>query len=205
MRVNDFDFVAPYYGLLSRLVFGNTLKRAQKYFLFNIPESARVLIIGGGTGDILLALDQLGRAIEVVYVERSAEMLQLSKGRSLGNITVEFIHGTQDNIPASPFDVIITAFFLDVFDKRKLPVVMGKLHHCLKPSGLWLQTDFVRTGKRRHRLLIRLMYHFFRIVACMEGSCLLNFDKYFHELEYENVASEYFYQRMIRTTLYRRA
>ncbi|TRX53673.1 methyltransferase [Fulvivirga sp. M361] len=202
MRSGDFDFVAPFYDLLARIVFGDALKRSQCYFLNAIKEGDAVLIIGGGTGGILMGLDRLNVPVNVTYVEHSAKMLKISKQHQLKHIEVKFIHGTEANIPKASYDVVITAFFLDVFNAQKLPVIMDQIHQNLTFSGRWLQTDFVKTSKVWQRIMIRAMYLFFRLATGMEGRRLLNFDEYFDNLGYKKITFKHFYYGMVRTTLY---
>ncbi|MEP5106138.1 MAG: methyltransferase type 12, partial [Ekhidna sp.] len=66
MVVNDFDFVAPIYDRLSKLVFGKSLIKAQAYHLKVIGDKDRVLILGGGTGKLLEFIPKSG---ELDFVE----------------------------------------------------------------------------------------------------------------------------------------
>ena len=50
----SFDRVAPYYDRLARLVFGGSIRRAQRHFLSQVPAAARVLLVGGAPGGCFL-------------------------------------------------------------------------------------------------------------------------------------------------------
>ena len=71
----SFDFIAPFYDLLARLVFGRAISRSQTRFLLEIPSGAKVLILGGGTGWILLDIFRQANPSEVLYLEASSHML----------------------------------------------------------------------------------------------------------------------------------
>ena len=200
---NDFDRIATFYDRLAGLVFGKAIQRSQAYFLRKIMPGSQVLILGGGSGHILDALDQLGIQMQVVYIERSAKMLQLSRGRLLSRrLSVSFIHGTGADIPPRKFDVVITAFFLDVFEEKGLSRVMKTIDGQLKFGGKWLQTDFVNTSSLWQRALVKCMYLFFRVFTNLEGSKLINFSPLFAQLGFEKEASRYFFKNMIVTEVY---
>jgi ubiquinone/menaquinone biosynthesis C-methylase UbiE len=59
MKNKNFDFIAPYYDFLSKLIFGKRLRIAQTSLLSKIPRHQRILLVGGGTGWILPELLQI--------------------------------------------------------------------------------------------------------------------------------------------------
>ncbi len=75
----SFDWIAPYYDWLTRLVFGRSIRRAQRHFLGQIPPGARVLVVGGGTGWLLVDLLKRPAVTHVTYLEASAVMLRLAQ------------------------------------------------------------------------------------------------------------------------------
>lgn len=204
MIKNSFDRVTWIYDGLANLVFFGAIKRAQLTFLSTIKSGSKVLIIGGGTGWILEALDKIGIAAHVDYLEASSKMLEKSKSRPpFENLQVRFILGTQDSIEKNiQYDVVITHFFLDVFTSQNLPLVMNKLDQHLKPNGFWLMTDFMNNNRWWQSALIRLMYLFFRITANLEGSRLMNFDNQFSRLTYSLARKKDYFHGMISSRQY---
>ena len=92
MKGNYYN-VAPFYDLLSHLVFGNSISQALLFLVTAIPANSSVLIIGGGTGQILEEISKKYiSGLQITYVEISKKMISLSKKRSTGNNLVVFIN-----------------------------------------------------------------------------------------------------------------
>lgn len=174
MKENSFDRVAPFYDGLTRLVFGKRLEQAQLEFVSKISEGSRVLILGGGTGWFLEKLVDFQPNLQIDYVEASEKMIALSQQRNLPG-QIRFIHGTQEDIPETHYDVIITHFFLDVFTQEKLRAVIKQLKNALASDGLWLCTDFRKTGKPFHAFLLWFMHRFFRITTKLQAREIQDF------------------------------
>ena len=170
---NNFDFIARAYDHLARLIFGKELMRAQCYFLDRVPPESDVLILGGGSGELLDNLIRQNPTCRIWYVEASIEMIELSKKRIEVVQKVFFIHGTENSIPeGQQFNVVITNFYLDLFNGESLIRVVQTVVPHLKDGAIWLVTDFVETGSIIHRILLRIMYRFFRVVSNIEASRL---------------------------------
>ncbi len=175
----NFDPIAPWYDWLASAVFGQSLKRAQSQFLHRIPAGASILIVGGGTGWLLEPLLTGNRPGRVVYLERSARMLARASNRMLRRSlpgAVTFRLGTETTLlPTDRFDVIITAFVLDVHSALTLKTaLLPRLRLVLKPGGQWFITDFVSGGNWGQRGLIWAMIWFFRLTARIEIRRLAN-------------------------------
>ena len=157
-----YDLLAPVYGRLKKLVFGDKLRVASRSFLDTIEEGQSVLIIGGGDGELLEDLANCGKHPNIVYVDASEKMIEKAGRRAPEGLIIEYIlaHYQHYNFTKS-FDVIITPFFLDLFEGIELERIIDKATRNLKPKGIWLVADFQRTGKLRHLFLEKLMYLFF--------------------------------------------
>lgn len=169
--LNSFNKVAGIYDALARVVFGKSLDKAQRFYLESIPPHSKVLIIGGGTGQLLRVLLDLNPSCEVWYIEASSSMIARSRKKitdAQGN-RVHFIHGTQQNIPDGLlYDAVITYFFLDLFTAPALDDVIGSIQPHLQHHVVWLVCDFVNGGKWWQRLLLRMMYLFFRVTCSLD-------------------------------------
>ena len=199
----NFDHIAPVYDLLAGLVFGKAIKAAQVHFLDQLPSDGRVLVIGGGTGWIVEELVGRRSGLEIDYVEASAKMLEKSQLKMKGRSEIRFVHGTEDDIPEEEYDMIMTNFFLDVFETEKLEKVITVLRSKLKATGIWLVSDFRSTGKRRHNFLLRLMHLFFRYSAALRSKELKDFRYLLSSRELMETDYETFYQGMIFSAVYR--
>jgi ubiquinone/menaquinone biosynthesis C-methylase UbiE len=216
MRSFTFQHIAPYYDLFARLVFGNTLDKAQKHFFSLIPQGSSILIIGGGSGRILPYLLKNVRPKKITYVEASSNMLKIAKRKSRrilknsqSNIELTFIHGTEDNIKAiQKYDVLMTFFLFDIYPTHQARKLANKLSDYLKPSGSWLFADFCLEGQGFQliwkQIMLKLMYSFFRLVSNLQNQSLPDYESIFKELHYFPVQQQFFYRRFIVSIIYRK-
>ncbi|WP_242927009.1 class I SAM-dependent methyltransferase [Pontibacter vulgaris] len=209
---SGFDKVAPFYDRLAKLVFGNAQQQAQHFLLQFIPQHARVLIIGGGSGWVLEQVLKYSQASYILYLEASPNMLRLAQQRYQHagikpDTIVEFRLGTEAELrPADVFDVILTPFLLDLFPPQRLYQLMLRLNTALSANGLWLFTDFwlQPTPPFWQQLLVKSMYLFFGTVSGVKANKLPDYQKHFEELNLQQVASESFFHNMIKSKVYRR-
>lgn len=166
-----FNRLAPFYTFLTRLVFGKQLERAQYHFLNSVNTHDQVLILGGGTGTLLNTLLTLKPTVNVDYIDVSSKMIALARRKINPAATVNFITGTEQNIPDQTYDVVITNFYLDLFPEETLKTVIQKIKPHLKADGQWLVTDFVY-NKFWHKVMLWIMYRFFRITTGIEAGKL---------------------------------
>jgi ubiquinone/menaquinone biosynthesis C-methylase UbiE len=181
---NDFNAIAPFYDWLSTLIFGQKLKQAQIESLQFIQPNSTILIAGGGTGWILEEIAKVfPSGLSITYLDKSSKMIALSRKRNVGSNKVDFINITIEETPSAleRYDVIITPFFLDCFSQTTFQSVFKKLGDSLKINGLWLNIDFHLSGQSLfwQKILIRLMYAFFRISSHIEAARLPNIDATF--------------------------
>jgi ubiquinone/menaquinone biosynthesis C-methylase UbiE len=201
----NYDNSAAFYDRLSRLVFGKALIKAQVYLLPYIPQTAKVLIVGGGTGWILEKITKLHPSgLNITYVEISARMLALSRKRNIGGNHVEFINkAVEDAGLPQAFDVVITPFLLDNFTEQALPGVFKVIHETLNPGGLWLNTDFQLTGKWWQYLLLKSMLLFFKVVCGVPSWRLPNVAAQFDIYGYKTVNEQNFYGDFVVSKVYK--
>ena len=203
MRSNDFDSVAKWYDRLSNLVFGSDIKEAQRCYLKELPIDGRLLIIGGGTGWILKEIGIVRPNLKVDYVEYSAKMIELSKNVKTELSEIQFIHGSERDIPKINYDAVMTNFFLDVFDPNRLGKVMEQLKSCMAKEGVWLCTDFREAGKWYQDILIWVMHVFFRLVVKLDAKTLVDFNAEFQKIGLETKNRKYFFKGMIFAAAYK--
>jgi len=82
--LNNYNGIAKFYDMLSRIVFQKSIIKAQVYLIQFISEGDKIIIVGGGTGWILEEISRLEKKnISVVYVEKSSAMIDLAKKTKL--------------------------------------------------------------------------------------------------------------------------
>lgn len=198
MAVNNFDPIATLYDPLAKLVFGNKLKRAQNHFLNQILPDADVLILGGGSGEILLEIPKCKR---ICYLEKSKKMIDRARKRFAdGNIKYvnrDFF----DYETLNQFDFIICPFFLDCFAEENLKAVLAKIKSMTKDNGHLLVADFART--KSNGWLIKLMHIFFRITVRLESRSLLDIHEMVVNSGYHEIEAIFLHRNQLFSRLYR--
>jgi tRNA (cmo5U34)-methyltransferase len=211
MAVN-FDKIAPVYDQLARMVFGNALRKSQLCTLRFIPESATVLILGGGTGWFLKSLLQQKQVKKIVYVEASAAMLDLSRKKMATETyaaEIEYRLGTEQSIRAyEKFDVVITHFVFDLFPEQQVKMMIHILYHTLHQNGVWLCSDFVlarqHSGRWWKKRLVSAMYIFFRWVSGVEARTLPDIAGLLASFSLHCESKVTFYHGLIQAMVYRK-
>lgn len=208
---SGFDRAAWFYDALAQLVFGSAIGRSQSYFLNEIPAGARVLLIGGGSGKLLQALLRHTACSHILYLEASPKMLAQARQRVEPELRqqatqVEFRLGTEAALhPSEQFNVIITPFLLDLFRPSRVAGMVQQLRKSLQPEGCWLHTDFSYTSTHTvfwQKLLMRLMYRFFRLLCRIEASSLPDFDEIFRKAGLEKQQQKTFFRGMIEAAVF---
>jgi ubiquinone/menaquinone biosynthesis C-methylase UbiE len=202
--VNDFNRIASVYDALASVVFGKNLVKSQYHFLPVIPDDATVLIMGGGSGELLQTLLQQKPGCQVVYVDASERMVALARRRVQNSARVTFLCGTENvEMPGPAFTVVITNFYLDLFTQQSLQRVITRLRSLLAPGALWLVTDFVTPTRLRQKLLLKSMYLFFRIMSNVEASRISDWQKMLGDAGLSCQETMTFYHGMIKSAIFR--
>lgn len=204
----SYDTVAPFYDCLAHLVFGKSILSAQKFLINYIPSNSTVLIIGGGSGNVLREITaKHPRGLKITYVDSSQSMIKLSKKHSTGENVVTFINEPFQTVTINyGYDVVITEFFFDNFLPATAHTIFNKVNNLLKPGGMWLYSDFVIDNHAPlwQKLLLKTMYAFFRMFTNIEAASLPEVSSFFSSNDYNQMASENFYKGFIRSVLYRK-
>lgn len=204
-RLNTFNRVAPFYDALKRVAFGKAIDKSQACFLDRLPPDGNLLILGGGSGEILRLSRQFNSGCRIWYVEASSRMLSMAAERVPPDewASVTFIHGTEKSIPAGTrFDAVITNFFLDLFPDDKLVSICRMIHSMLQPQGTWLISDFVDGGKWWQKVLLKSMYSFFSTTCGIEATVLPSWEKQVLLAGMAEKDCKLFYGAFIKSGLY---
>jgi len=202
---SGFDWIAPYYDSLARLVFGDSIRRCQLEYLNKIPPGAKVLILGGGTGWLLAEVVKTNPTCTVWYLESSVKMLEISKMRTIGlsNAEIFFIHGTEKNLQqhSDTFDVVIANFYFDIFTSRSLDEAIMYIKKCVYPGSKLLVSDFVDHA-RWHRIFLFVMYRFFRWTCAIDARTLPDWQRQLARAGFAERSTTSFFRGFIKTSLH---
>ncbi|HEX6224383.1 MAG TPA: class I SAM-dependent methyltransferase [Chryseolinea sp.] len=202
--MNNFDFIAPFYDRLSKLIFGKAIISAQTAYLTDIRQGGNVLILGGGTGWILRAVTAINPTCRIWYIDASSKMIALSKQAAAGSQNpVIFIHGTENSIPDSvSFDAVITNFYLDLFLPASCDDAIKRIRVHIHSGTVWLVSDFIDTTWW-HGAMLRVMYAFFRTVSGIKTGRLCNWERLLQQNGLQEDRSTRFYGGFIKSAAFR--
>jgi len=199
-----FSLLAPFYDLLADIVFGKAIIESQSSFFSTISPNSRVLILAGGTGRILRRLDKCGIPITVDFVDTSDGMLKRAMNRNFKNLNATF--GKKVPTHEKIYDVVIIAFFFDMLSREEVMGELEKLKILTKDDGKILFTDF-QVAKEYpsriwQRLLLFLMYGFFKVVVGIKTQRLLKFQDLFRLQNFRMCETRPYFGKFITSTLY---
>jgi ubiquinone/menaquinone biosynthesis C-methylase UbiE len=199
----SYDVIASFYDNLSTLVFGNAVKRSQRFLINFIKEESNVLIIGGGTGWIIEELSTIN-SLKITYIDSSERMISRAKERNTGNNNVEFINKSIFDFElVTKYDVVITPFLFDNFSGESIEIIIDKINKNLQQNALWLHVDFSTNNKSIwQNILVKLMYIFFRTVCNIEATKLEETESKFKRRGFKIIASKFFYSNFICSVVY---
>lgn len=177
----SFDRLAPFYQAMEWVSAGGKLQRCRLVLLDEIPAPRRILLAGEGHGSFLPECVRRFPLAEMVVVDSSERMLEIARSKSQAP-RVEFVHA--DLLEWEPsdagFDLIVTNFFLDCFPADSLAVLIGRLGRLAAPQAHWLSADFElapsRLARLRSRVILGLLYRFFRITCGLDARSLVSPD-----------------------------
>ncbi|HEX6890791.1 MAG TPA: methyltransferase domain-containing protein [Chryseolinea sp.] len=201
-----FDRIAPFYDSLARFVFGDSIKRCQLEYLNKIPPGAKVLILGGGTGWILVEMMKANPTCTVWYVEASIKMVEIAKKRLIGlsHSDVFFINGTEKDLQQYNdicFDAVITNFYFDLFTPGSLNDVLVCIKKYIYPGSILLVCDFVDRAWWQ-RFLLFLMYRFFRWTCGIEAKNLPDWQLQLAKAGFVERSTTWYYRGFIKSALH---
>lgn len=157
-EADRYRLVAPFYSALSRLVFGDQLKKSKTIFLKDVVAK-KILFIGGGDGS---DYQEIQKEIRGEFWELSAAMLEKAR-KNLFKSGLDFHLGNFKS--AQKFDLICLPFVLDTMPDEELESFLFSLKKNLDPDGKVVLSDFFEPVNFRQKVLHQLMMRFFRLTT----------------------------------------
>ncbi len=173
---HGYNVLAPVYDSLARLLLGKSIQQMQLQFLNLLISKNKLLILGGGTGWILPAIDRINSNIQIDYVDLSTGMIKKATERGTDPSRIRFIEGTEQNIPDADYDCVITNFYLDLFSESQLKGIVIHIKNCMQPNSYWFVTDFV-TSSSWSKVKLKCMYIFFWLTTGLKTNQLPNWNQ----------------------------
>jgi len=207
---NNFNLIAPFYDLLGYLIFGNSLKKSQLSHLKMVSSGSRVLLLGDGSGYVLQYLLKYNNCAKIDYIDASSRMAEQAKDRikiTRSTTKINFIIKKMEDVDITEkYDVVITSFFLDLFEENKLRLILSKVDQCTNEDGYLIVTDFKIKKDNLHsywqKLLVKAMILFFKITSNIEIKQLQDIWKTIESFHFQESEASDFYKGMIRSSVF---
>ncbi len=175
-----FDRLAPFYDAMENVLTGGLMMRVRTAFFEQWPEEGEVLLVGEGHGRFLRCFRHARPRLSITYLDCSLEMLAIARRKlkrtELSEGKTTLVCADFRTWQPQKYDVICTQFFLDCFHGGELREVVEKLARSAKPTSRWFLADFQIPNRGfarlRARLIVSLMYGFFRPVAGISATHL---------------------------------
>lgn len=199
MKSNNYNFIAPVYDQITRLVFFGSIQKAQLAHLNLLPDEGKILFIGGGTGFALQQIMLLKPNLKIDYLDQSVKMIKLSKEKikHLEASNVNFIIGNESSIPKTRYDGIVSFFYFDLLPKNNREAVFTQLYQQLKVEGIWLFSDFHQAKSPYEKLLELVMYSFLQLSTNLKISNIPPLVPLISAKKLQLVAEKTFYKKFI--------
>lgn len=204
MRHVNFDRIAWIYDTLARLVFGKAIDRSQLALLNYVPRSGNLLVLGGGTGRFLPELWRQRPEVTITFIDASREMIRRAKARQATGQKIQFIYGTERDIPEGTYDAVLTPFYLDLYEGEPLDHIVRVLNSHLAENGQWLVADFRDSGRWWQPILLRIMYLFFRWATGIQAAHLADWSKSLDRVGWHKVTGTFRWGSFIESAQFRR-
>ncbi|HSJ67453.1 MAG TPA: hypothetical protein VK921_07255 [Anditalea sp.] len=204
----NYDPIAKYYDPLSRIIFGDSIRRAHQFLLEAIPSGSNILIVGGGTGWILEDIArQHNSGLNITYVEQSVKMMELSLKRDIGNNKVKFeCQSIQNVILKGFYNVIILPFLLDNYTYPNIDRIIRKIESNVTEDGNWMIADFtLKTGNLWKKIMLKMMYGLLGPLCNLETYTLPDAEAFFLNNDYQVVHQDSFFSGFICSIIYQKA
>lgn len=168
--MKSFDRVAGIYQLLEYAAFGRALEAARFRYLDRLKDCRQILVAGEGDGRFLERLLSIAPDAHVRCIDISAAMLARAEHRldrdQRARVSFECADVRSVEVAPQAYDAVVTLFVLDCLTPDEVFRLVARLAGGLRPSGLWLFSDFsipARGWRRaRARLWVGFLYAFFR-------------------------------------------
>ena len=108
-----------------------------------IPEGARILDLGCGTGILSEFILSRSPSAEMTLLDQSAEMLDVAQTR-LQKYSITAVQGSFDEaLPAGPFDAIISSLAIHHLSDEKKARLFHRVSEALVSDGIFINADQV--------------------------------------------------------------
>lgn len=210
----NFDRIAPFYNAMETWFAGRCLQACRTAFLGRLSVPHQVLMAGEGHGRFLVPFRRKFPEAEIVIIDGSERMLEICARRldeeGLSKDGITFVHSMIEDWRGDgrTFDLIVTNFLLDCLTEEQLANAVGNLASMASPEADWLIADFqiAEKGARkwRSRVILSLLYGFFRITARLEARELVPPDAALRSVGFQRIGRKTWDWELLKSEWWRR-
>lgn len=209
---HGYDRLAKHYHFVEKLMFGESLTTARTALLDSIPACCSALVLGDGDGRLLEALLSSQPKCQITSIDQSARMIDIQQARLSNhplrnNITWRQQDARELQEFEQPFDLLVSAFFLDCFHLQDLETHLPQWLRTLRPGGHFYFVDFQepKAGWKRLRakLYLTAMHQFFRWQTNLPNRNLVDMNRLLNQCGTEILMSQNMNHDLICARLYR--
>ncbi len=164
----NFNNLARIYRWMEMATFGPTLWHCRCYFLDEMRDRQRALVLGDGDGRFTARLLGSNSEIQVDAVDASPAMLKAflrRAGEHARRIEVQCDDIRLWSPKHEKYDLVVSHFFLDCLTSEEVGALAAKIQSCLTPDARWLISEFAipdrGVGRVIARCLVKLLYFAF--------------------------------------------
>ena len=189
-------------------MYGKDLLTTQVELIKTLPNNGNLLIIGGGTGDILPHLYQHSPNLKTDYIEASSKMIALAQKQTIAGQQINFIHS--DTIPKTDYqyDAVYCAFFLDLFAEEEILQWLTKFDSVCQPYYSLHIADFQLNSSVKYRfwrvILIKLSILFFKMTTNHSTWKLENLFNVIAKKNYKTIHTRHLKDNFLRQHVFER-
>ena len=199
------DLIAPHYWWIEKLGMGRTLERRRRWFLPEIGNARRALVLGDGDGRFLRELLRRNSMVRADYVDLSGRMLELAR-HNAGVARVDYHQADARTLefPGNEYDLIATHFFFDCFNPSDLDTLIGRVSAgAASPGARWIVSEFCASTILA-RLLVSVLYQFFRITTGLKTRKLADHRPILRSHGFRLISASHSYGALVVSELWER-
>jgi len=187
--LNKYNSIAVFYPYLSRYIFGKSLINIQLKAIPHLPSRGKILLIGGGNGEILPYIFKERPKLQIEYFEASSKMIELAKKKVQNNPLITFVHSDCLSECSTDINVVFAPFFFDLFSEADIQNMLKQLEVRIAKNFTLITADFQISRKTKLRQLrkfqIYLSILFFKLFTNHRLGYLPNISDSIESLSYK--------------------
>lgn len=141
----SFDFLTPYYDVLSGAIgFGRSFKE-KVIDVANIQDGDNIVDVGSGTGTLAILAKQKFPNSTVVGIDPDEQILKIAKQKAREKgAKVFFVKANAQKMPidSNSIDVVVSSLIFHHLPTNIKKQAMREIHRILKRNGRFLLADF---------------------------------------------------------------